>query len=119
MAHEDSNQTVITPDYIKIKNNDHAMIEPGDIGMSETRWNEYRALFLQVGTSYGIRYGKPSAMTIPMREYEGYIYLESPLDLPNPKETQFVQSKAECRFDKGQTSCNINLTKNWYQYYWD
>jgi hypothetical protein len=87
MANEDSRLTRIAPDFTWL--DDNVAWPRKDVGISESRWNEYRRLFRKVGATQGILKGVnpiriifpiASAGLVPTGYSKGLVYSQAPLN---------------------------------------
>jgi len=125
MAEQDSRLIRIAPDFTWLENNTKWPRE--DVGLSEARWNEYRALFTKLSISEGIVRTKDFAGAIffvaqsrglcTSGSSDGYVYSSTPLSpvVKSPADAL----DAEARHNPGKHYAYVfkTLEPNWYTFY--
>ena len=99
----------------------------GDIGLTETRWWEYRALFEKLGSHDGIVRTEefPGAVFIVLRakglciagSSSGYVYSEQPLTPTTESPGSTLDVEKHQHPDRGQAYVFRPLRPNWYAFY--
>ena len=125
MAKQDSRLIRIAPDFTWLENNTKWPRE--DVGFSESRWNEYRALFTKLSITEGLARTKdfPGAIFFVAQarglctggSSDGYVYSSIPLSPVAKSPADALDTEARHNADKGYAYVFKTLKPNWYTFY--
>ena len=114
MANEDRNLVRIAPDWTALKDNGQWPRPESELGFSMERWNEYKTIFKNIGSSSGINhYSNAVYITMTAKGIvnrgsgKGYVYtLETPAPLVGSTDSFTEEGKVYKK-----------IVDNWYIFY--